>query len=74
MHVDRNAAAIVLDGNRVILMDGNQYCVAESGECFVDAVVHDLVDKVVKPGLAGGADIHARPFPYRLDAAKDLYL
>ena len=38
---------------------------------LVDGVVDHLVDEVVEAALAGRADVHARPFPDRLEALED---
>ena len=49
--------------------------VAEAGERFVDGVVDDLVDHVVKPGaVIGVADVHAGALANRLEALEDLDL
>ena len=74
VQVDRNAAAVVDDGDRVVDVDGDVDLIAESGQRLVDRVVDDLVDEVVQPGRAGGPDVHRRALPHRLEAFEDLDL
>ena len=42
------------------------------GHRLVDGVVDDLVDQVVQPSLAGGADVHAGALADRVEALEDL--
>jgi hypothetical protein len=72
MHVHRNATAVVGHRNRVVGVDGDVDGVTMARECLVDRVVDNLVYQVVEPILAGGADIHARAFAYRLQTLEDL--
>jgi hypothetical protein len=39
---------------------------------FIDAVVHDLVDQMVKAFGAGGADVHAGSLPDMFESLQDL--
>ena len=48
VHVDRNAAAVVDDRDRVVDVDGDVDLGAEAGERLVDRVVDDLVDEVMQ--------------------------
>jgi len=59
MNVDRDAAAIVFDGTGSVFMqrDGDFRAIAVRG--FVDAVVDDLPNEMVKTATVCGADIHA---------------
>ena len=71
--VGGDAAAVV--GHRAgavgVERDGDQLGVA--GERFVDGVVDDLVDHVVQArAVVGVADIHARTFAHRVEAAQNL--
>ncbi len=67
--IDRNAAAVVDHGDRVVEVDGDFDFVGEAGERFVDRVVDDFVDEVMQSHLAGRADVHGRdvcaPLPCR---------
>ena len=47
VHVDRNAAAVVLDGDAAIGMNGDANAIAETRERFVYAVVHNLIDEMM---------------------------
>ena len=67
MHVDRNAAAVVANGNRAIDVDGHFDLGAITGEMFVDRVVEHLENAVMQAALVGVADIHARAFPDRFE-------
>ena len=69
---DRDAAAVVDDGDRVVGVDGDVDAGAVAGEGFVDRVVDDLVDEVVEAARPGGADVHAGPLADRLEALEDL--
>ena len=66
MHVDRNAAAVVPDRNRAVDMDRDVDLGAIAGQMFVDRVVEHLENAMVQPAFIGVADIHAGPFPDRL--------
>ena len=69
--VDRDAAAVVDDGDRLVGVDRDRDLVAVAGERLVDGVVDDLVDQVVKAARPGRADVHARPLADRLEALED---
>ena len=72
--IDRNAAAVVDDGDRVVDVDRDVDLVAVAGQRLVDRVVDDLVDEVVQARRAGRADVHRRPLAHRLEAFEDLDL
>ncbi len=72
VEVRRDTPAVVLDGDRVVLVDRHVYIGAVSGQRLVDRVVHDLVDEVVETLLADVADIHGRAFAHRFEALEDL--
>ena len=74
MHVDRNAAAVVLDGDRVVVVDRDANVVRVAGERFVDRVVDDLVDEVMQSALGRRADVHAGAFANRLESLENLDL
>jgi hypothetical protein len=38
-----------------------------ASECFVDGVIDDLVDEVMKTANTGIADVHTRTFTNRLE-------
>ncbi len=66
MDVDRDAAAVVADGNGAIDMDGDVDGLAIAGQMFVDRVVQHLEDAVVQAPFIGVADVHAGAFAHRL--------
>ena len=72
LHVrDRDAAAVVGDGDGVVGVDRDRHLAAEAGEGLVDGVVHDLVDEVVQAHHAGRADVHAGALADGLQALED---
>ena len=72
VHLDRDAAAVVDDGDRVVLVDRDLDVVAVARERLVDGVVHDLVDEVVQPAHADVADVHAGPLADGLETFENL--
>ena len=74
VHIDRDAAAVVHDGDRVVGMDRDLDAGAEAGHGLVDGVVDNLPHKVVQAGRARGTDIHTRADANGLEALEDLDL
>jgi hypothetical protein len=72
MNVDRDAPAVVLDGDDVAAADLYRDVRAVSGQGLVDRVVHDLKHEVVEAVGTGRADVHARPLPHVLEALENL--
>ena len=70
--VGRDAAAVVLDPDAAVGLQGQHDPVAVTGQRLVDRVVDDLPDQVVEAALTGRADVHARPLAHRLEALQDL--
>jgi hypothetical protein len=62
---NRDASAVVLTANPAILGDGDFDGVTVAGEGFVDRVVNDFIDEVVKTAGAGGADVHTWALAHR---------
>ncbi len=60
MHIHRNAAAVVADGNGAIDMNGDVDDVAKAGQMFVDGIVQHLEDGMVQAAFIGVSDVHAR--------------
>jgi hypothetical protein len=70
---DRDAAAVVLDGDRAVVVDLHVDPVAVARQSLVDGVVDDLVDHVMQPGaVVGVPDVHAGALPHRLEPLEDL--
>src|SRR5207302_3922565 len=69
VHVDWNAAAIILDGHRVVVVNDDVDACAVSGEVLVDGVVDNFVDEMMQAGaVIGVADVHAGPLAHALEA------
>ena len=71
VHVDRDAAAVVGDGDGVVRVDRDLDVVGLAGEGLVDRVVHHLVDQVVQAAHTGRADVHAGTLAHRLEPLED---
>ncbi len=70
VYVDRDAPAVVGDGDRAVGVHLHAYRVAVSAESFVDGIVDGLVDHVVQArAVIGVADVHAGPLAHRIQAA-----
>jgi hypothetical protein len=69
--VDRDPAAGVAHGDRVVGVDRHVDELVVARERLVDGVVDGLVDEVVEPTRAGGADVHPRTQAYGLEALED---
>jgi hypothetical protein len=52
-------------------VDGHRDLGAVARQRLVDGVVDDLVDEVVQPAHAGGADVHAGPLADGLQPLQD---
>ena len=60
VHIDRDAAAVIDDGEGVIDMNGDTDFGAITRQRFVDGIVDDFVDEVMQAHFAGRADVHGR--------------
>jgi hypothetical protein len=69
--VDRDARAVVRDGDGVVRMERDLDAVGAARQGLVDRVRHDLVDEVVQPSGTGRADVHAGSEPDRLEPFED---
>ncbi len=74
LNVHRDTAAIIRHGNDITVMDGNGDLGAVACQRLINGVVHDLIDQMVQSAGGGGADIHTRTFPDRLQALQNLDL
>jgi hypothetical protein len=71
--VGGNAAAVVGDGAGAVRIERHGDKRRMAAERLVDRIVDDLVDHVMQArSIVGIADVHARPFAHRVEAAKDL--
>src|SRR6185436_3831836 len=66
--IDRDAPAVVDDGDRIVDVDGDVDLVAMPGQRLVYRVVDDLIDEVVQARRPGRADVHRRPLADRFEA------
>ena len=60
MNVHRNTPAIIDNGNAIIDVNRHIDFVAVTCQSFIDGVVDDLIDEVVKSPFAGVTDVHSR--------------
>ena len=70
--IDRDAAAVVDDRDRIVDMDRDVDVIAVAGQRFVDRVVDDLVDEMVQARRAGRPDVHGRALPDGFEALENL--
>ena len=73
VHLRGDAPAVVDHRDAVVHVDDHVDVLAESGHGLIHAVVHDLVDEVMKPDAPGAADIHGRPLAHGLKTFEHLY-
>jgi hypothetical protein len=71
VEVDRDAAAVVADRYRSVLVYLDIDALTVPLEGFVDAVVDGLVGELVQAPRAGVADVHRRSLAHGLDAVED---
>ena len=62
--VDRNAAAVIDDSDRVVEVNDGIDARCMAGKRFVDRIVDNLVDQMMQSHLAGRPDIHRRSQTY----------
>ena len=74
LNVDRNSAAVVLNGNAVVFFNGHVDFIAKSGESFIDAVVDNFPDQMVQALRTCRTDVHPRAFSDRFKSFKNLNL
>ena len=72
VNAGRDAAAVILDGDGVIAVDGHHDIFAVTRERFVDSVIHNLEYHVVQTGaVIRVADIHTRALTHRIQPFQD---
>jgi len=71
VHIHGDAAPVVEDTDRAVRIHRYVDALAEAGERFIHAVVHDLEHTVVQPANAGVADIHGGALANSIHAAQD---
>ncbi len=70
--IDRNAAAVVADGDAAVGVQLELDAAGMPGHRLVHGVVEHLGDEVMQGALVGAADIHAGAAPHRLQPFQDL--
>ena len=63
--VTRDAATVIHHRNRVVNVDDNVNLRAVARQRFIDRIVHNLINQVVKAGFARRPDVHRGPFAHR---------
>ena len=71
VHADRDAAAVVGDGDTVVEVDRDADLTAVSGKGLVHTVVDNLINQMVQAALTGVADVHTRTLLHRFEAFQD---
>ena len=72
LNVDRNAAAVIHNGDGVALVDRHLNFRAVARKRFVNGVIHNFIDKVVQAAHRRRADVHARALAHRLKPLENL--
>ena len=72
MLIDGDATTVVLNGDGVVLVDGDVDVRAIAGHGLVDGVIDSLVDEMVKAFLADVANIHGGTFQHGIQALEHL--
>src|SRR5215831_14516525 len=74
MNIDRNAAAIVDHRDTIIDVNRDINPVAITGQSFVNGVIHNLINEVMKSPFTGVTDVHSRAFSDRFEPFQNLYV
>ena len=72
MFVDGDTAAVVLHGDRVVLVDSHLNMCAEACHGLVDRVVYCFVNQMVQTLFADVANVHCRAFAHRFQSFQHL--
>src|SRR5690606_6245014 len=72
--VDGDAAAVVVDADAAVGAEDHVHLGTGAAQRFIDAVVEDLVDEVMKAARPGGTDVHPRTAPDSFESFEDLNL
>jgi hypothetical protein len=74
VHVDRDAASVVLNRARAVLMENDRDVLGVARKRFVDSVVDGFVDQLVKTPFSSVADVHPGALANCLEAFENLDL
>ena len=72
MRIDRDAAAVVADGDEVVRVQRHLDPARMAGDHLVHRIVDDLGRQMMQGAFVGAADIHARPLADRLQPFENL--
>src|SRR6185503_38998 len=72
MNIYWNAAAVINDRDRVILIDSDFDLRAKAGHSLIHRVIDHLIDQMMKSAREGVTDIHGRPSTNRFHTLKNL--
>lgn len=67
MHVNRNTSAVVDDRSGTIGFEKDMNLLTMTGDGFVDGVIDNFFEKMMKAARVGGANIHTRTFADRFE-------
>ena len=74
MNIDRDTPPVISHSATTVRQQLDQHHRPIAGDSFINAVVGDLFDQVVRPIVAGRTDVHAGSLANRLQALQDLDL
>lgn len=69
--IDRDTTTIIIDGDRVVTMEDGRDSTTVTSECFIDTIIDDLLDHVVKSFDIRRSDIHTRSLADWLKSLED---
>ncbi len=73
VHINRDAATVIANGDRLIRVNGHADIVAVASQCFVDGVVEHLEHHVVQTAtIIGVANVHTGTFAYGIQTFQHL--
>ncbi len=72
MNIYRDASPVVFHSHAVVLVNDNADTRTGTSQCFVDAVIYNLVYQVMKSADVSAADVHSGTPPDRFQPFQDL--
>ena len=74
MLVHRHTAAVIFHHDGIILLYGDMDVLAVSGQSFVDTVIHNFINQMMKSSRSCASDVHARTLADCFQTFQNLYL
>src|SRR5690606_1274477 len=74
MNADRNSTSVIFNRYAVIFFNGNDDMITKTSESFIDAVVNNFPNEMMKPAGTRRTDIHAWTLANRFQAFQHLNL